>query len=82
MNNLCQQAGLIIDLDAFSREELVQFILNPSSINLEKRVKNRRPKLQMLCIILVLYNAYWAVIWPVRILAFAFCNVTSSLVAV
>ena len=50
-----------------------------NEINIEK---NRRPKLQMLCIILVLYNAYWAVIWPVQILAFAFCNVTSALVAV
>ena len=48
MNNLCHDAGLNIDLKSFSNELLVQFVLDPSSLNLKNRVSINHPVLPSL----------------------------------
>ena len=43
MKNLIHLAGLRIEIDKFSPKELTQFLLDPSSLNLAKRVSISHP---------------------------------------
>ena len=48
MNNTCQGAGLNINLNLYSSQQLTQFVLDPSSINLKQRVSISHPILPQL----------------------------------
>ena len=45
MKNLLQEGGLKIEIETFSPKELTQFLLDPSSLNLRKRVSIGHPVL-------------------------------------
>ena len=48
MNAICQDAGLDIDLKTFKDTKFIQFVLDPSSMNLQKRVNINDPILPSL----------------------------------
>ena len=51
MTNICQQAEIPIDLNELSSNEFCQFILDPSSISLSRRVNITHPVLpQLFCL--------------------------------
>ena len=43
MNELCKKSGIKIDISKFSNEELTQFVLDASSLNLKKRIDISHP---------------------------------------
>ena len=48
MINICQEAGLGIDVNSLSSAQFTQFLLDPSSMNLKKRVNINHPSLSKL----------------------------------
>ena len=48
MKKVCRESGVNIHIDSLSNTELTQFILDPSSLNLKKRVNINHPILPTL----------------------------------
>ena len=48
MQKLCQESGIKIEIRKMSNKDLTQFLLDPSSLNLKKRVNINHPVLPSL----------------------------------